>query len=247
MLSLAFGSPASAAAPSSRLANETLVGSADTPSGLPTACSLGRNTARFAFTGTASGPYAGTFTETGHITYKLSSNSSIALPEDGLVTHFSGRFTISSRSGTVTGVQTLDQTLSSGFLCDESPGGTSVSSGICQTSLGEEQCSATPVPTRYVAHATTGTRIHVDKGASTVSLDSTQESGVALNQHSSIRVKLRLNTTLAADHELRATRGKHARGRHPHGGHRRKRLIVAGWQPLTGTPARLARPHDLGA
>ena len=188
LLSLVFGSPASAAAPSSTLAGETLVGSADTPSGLPTACSLGRNETHFTFTGTASGPYTGTFTETGHITYTLSPNSFITFPEDGVVSHFSGRFTIHSPSGFVTGSQTLDQTLSSGFLCDESPGGTSVSTATCQTSLSGAHCSATPVPTRYVARATTGTRVHVYKGTSMVFLNSTAESGVQLNQHSSIRV-----------------------------------------------------------
>ena len=190
LLSLVLGSPASGAAPSSMLAGETLAGSAATPNGLPTACSLGRNKTRFTFTGTASGPYAGTFTETGEITYRLSPNSLLPFPEDGVVTHFSGRFTIHSPSGFVRGSQTLDQTLSNGVVCDESPGGTSVSTATCQTSFSGEQCSATPVPTRYVARATNGTRVHVDKGTSTVFLDSTAESGVPLNQHSSIRVSV---------------------------------------------------------
>ena len=106
------------------------------------------------------------------------------------MTHFSGRFTIHSPSGFVRGSQTLDQTLSNGVVCDESPGGTSVSTATCQTSFSGEQCSATPVPTRYVARVTNGTRVHVDKGASTVFLDSTAESGVPLNQHSSIRVSV---------------------------------------------------------
>jgi hypothetical protein len=190
LLSLVLGSPASGATPSSMLAGETLAGSAATPNGLPTACSLGRNKTHFTFTGTASGAYAGTFTETGQITYRLSPNSFLPFFEDGVVTHFSGQFTIHSSTGFVRGSQTLDQTLSKGMVCDESPGGTSVSTETCQTSFSGEQCSTTPVPTRYVAHATNGTRVHVDKGTSMVFLDSTAESGVPLNHHSSIRVSI---------------------------------------------------------
>ena len=81
LLSLVLGSPASGAAPSSMLAGETLAGSAATPHGLPTACSLGRNKTRFTFAGTASGPYAGTFTETGEITYRLSPSSLLPFPK----------------------------------------------------------------------------------------------------------------------------------------------------------------------
>ena len=94
LLSLAFGGPARAAAPSSRLAGETLTGSAVPPAGLPLGangqCSLGRNRTHFAFTGTASGPYTGTFTEAGHITYTLVPNDVDFFPEGGVVMHFCG-------------------------------------------------------------------------------------------------------------------------------------------------------------
>ncbi len=174
LLSLVFGGLASAAAPSSMLAGETLTGSATPPSGLPLTnneCSLGRTRTHFTFTGTASGPYAGTFTEAGHITYKLFPNTDTFFPEGGVVMHFSGRFTINSPSGSVTGRQTLDRTVSSGVGCDESPGGTSFVTAICQPLTGGvPSCTDAPVVTQYVARATKGNRVHVDKGVSMVTL-----------------------------------------------------------------------------
>jgi hypothetical protein len=175
LLSLVFGGPASAAAPSSMLAGETLTGSALPPSGLPLGangqCSLGRNRTHFTFTGTASGPYSGKFTEAGHITYTLVLNNFDFFPEGGVVMHFSGRFSIHSPSGSVTGSQTLDRTVSSGVTCDESPGGTSLVTAICETlNGGVPNCTDAPVATKYVARATTRSRKHVDKGASMVTL-----------------------------------------------------------------------------
>ena len=74
-----------------------------------------------------------------------------------------------------------------------------------------------------------------------VSLDSTQESGVPLNQHSSIRVKLRPNTTLSADHELPLRPASALSGSALTGVTRRSASSSIAWQPLIGALARLAR------
>ena len=195
LLSLVFSGPARAAAPSSRLAGETLTGSAVPPAGLPLGangqCSLGRNRTHFTFTGTASGSYTGTFTEAGHITYTLVPNDSDFFPEGGVVMHFSGRFSIHSPSGSVTGSQTLDRTVSSGLTCDEAAGGTSLVAAICQTlNGGVPNCTDAPVVTRYVARATTGSHVRVEKGASMVTLVAGVDENPAppLAGHSGIRV-----------------------------------------------------------
>jgi hypothetical protein len=128
------------------LAGETLTAS-DSGSSyfVPGSCySGGPMTSSFSFTGTAAGPYPGTFTETGTMTYTLGPVPDGQMIASGTVTQFSAKFTITSSAGKVTGTRTLDPTVatSRGARCYESGGGTSYETD--------------PLPTRYTARITTG-------------------------------------------------------------------------------------------
>ncbi len=117
----AFGSVANAAVPS--LAGENLVSStglAGTGDHTAECNPAGTNRITFFATGVATGPYPGTFTESGVIEFTTSPG---VLP---VVTRFEAEFTIMSVVGTVTGTKTLNpavfptDTFRSGALCSSS-------------------------------------------------------------------------------------------------------------------------------
>jgi hypothetical protein len=87
---------AHAATPSS-LAGETFTSRAVTGSTLTGACTGNEGSFHFSVSGTAAGPFPGTFTESG------SYNSN----PDGLLSDFSSTFTITSAAGAVTGSKVL--------------------------------------------------------------------------------------------------------------------------------------------
>lgn len=146
----------------STLAGETLTASDSGSSYFaPGSCySGGPTTASFSFTGTAAGPYPGTFTETGTMAYTLDPVPDGQMIASGTVSRFSAKFTITSSAGKVTGTRTLDPTVTTGrgARCYESGGGTSYETD--------------PLPTRYTARITTAKRRHSSHGPSSAVLAS---------------------------------------------------------------------------
>jgi hypothetical protein len=153
---------AAPAAARSRLTGETFSASVDGSSYfVPGTCySGGEASVSFNFSGTASGPYPGTFTETGTITYALRTVVAGQLISSGPVTGFSAAFSIASPAGTVTGTQRLDPTLAADqdARCYESPGGTSFETDAL-------------APT-YTAAVTTSRGTFRDRGTSAATLSS---------------------------------------------------------------------------
>jgi hypothetical protein len=100
-----LGIPVGAQADVQSLSGELLEGAGPgSPNGIPTStydCNpSGASSADWSVSGTAVGPYPGTFTESGSVTFG---------PQSPLatVTSFQARFTITSSAGTVTGTKTL--------------------------------------------------------------------------------------------------------------------------------------------
>jgi hypothetical protein len=87
---------ARAATPSS-LAGETFSSSVFSGTSISGFCNGGNGSLTFSFSGTATGPYPGTYTESGSLTIT-----------GGTVTAFSATFTITSSAGSVTGSKILD-------------------------------------------------------------------------------------------------------------------------------------------
>ena len=101
----------------------------------------------FHFSGTATGPYAGSFTESGSASYDTSGGPPTAT---GPVEAYTTSFTINSADATVTGTETI--TGSATATCNESPGGEALQVG--------------PVSTSYSATITTADGTSIDEGTS---------------------------------------------------------------------------------
>ena len=105
----------------------------------------------FNFSGTATGPYPGSFVETGSVEYLL-------IPAPGTVDaslgSYAATFTINSPNATVTGTETMSG--SALAVCTSSPGGEALTIG--------------PVPTRYRATIMTASRTYTVQGTSTMNL-----------------------------------------------------------------------------
>lgn len=126
----ALALPASSlAARPPRLTGEQLTATADGSSYfVPGTCySGGPADSSFSFTGTATGPFPGTYTETGTLSYTLTTVSSGEEVATGPVTGFSATVTITSPAGTVIVKERFDPSLSADRdgHCYESAGGTS--------------------------------------------------------------------------------------------------------------------------
>lgn len=120
--------------------------------------SLGSYTASFDLSGTAAGPYPGTFTETGTLSYTLSTGTPSQF--SGSVNAFTANFTITSPDGTITGTKTLQSTVGGGsVVCGHGPG--SISAGFIVSAL----------PTTYQAIIATPGGTYQDQGTSTVGLN----------------------------------------------------------------------------
>jgi hypothetical protein len=109
---LALGAVEARAATPSSLAGETLTaeparGSTSTLTG--TCNGDFEGTLNFSVSGTAAGPFPGTFTESGSFT----------TDRGGFLSTFSSTFTITSSSGTVTGSKRLAETNESSISCDQ--------------------------------------------------------------------------------------------------------------------------------
>src|SRR5947209_16051450 len=106
-----LAAPAAAQADAVGLTGETLTGAGPGgPNGVPTTnytCNpTGTSSADFSVSGTATGPYPGTFTATGSVSYGPETN-----PSGFLFVHtFTEHFTIQSANGTVTGTKQLATT-----------------------------------------------------------------------------------------------------------------------------------------
>lgn len=148
----AGASPRSAKPPS--LTGETLNATTDTADFFDRTS----GTHMFSFAGTASGPYSGTFTETGTVSYELTRFGE-GHEADGPITAFSASFAITSPSGTVTGnAQASDGTVG----CRGGIGGGGCWTG---TSFGPS-----PLATSYVATIRTAHGHHRDRGTSSITL-----------------------------------------------------------------------------
>ena len=110
----------------------------------------------FSFAGTATGPYPGSFSESGTVSYTPDAPSDNPWGQ-GPVTSFSGAFTIKSPDGkvTVTGTNTLDY---NGALA------------VCWGSAGGGGVNIGPILTTYSATVSTTTGSYQDNGASYVTL-----------------------------------------------------------------------------
>ncbi len=119
-------------------------------------------TESFSFAGTATGPYLGTFVETGALTYTLNPYT-VGQPvppwQSGPISNLTATFTITSPTGYVTGTEYLTY----------SP--TSPAAG-CWQSAAAVWLQTDPIPTSYLATITTATGSYQDQGASTVTLAS---------------------------------------------------------------------------
>jgi hypothetical protein len=106
----------------------------------------------FNLSGTATGPYAGSFIESGTALYP-----SVATPGpvDTSLTEYTATFTIHSPNATVTGNETM--TGSALAACEASPGGQALTIG--------------PVSTTYAATIATATGTYADQGTSTATLE----------------------------------------------------------------------------
>jgi hypothetical protein len=147
--------PASAASPTtastvlpSTLAGETLAAS---QAGFP---SLGCSVGSFTTSGTASGPYPGTFTETGSLTGVPAAPGGRVLR--GVVTAFDSTFTITADDGsTVTGTKTLDLT---------------AAPGVCANVAGPLRAFDDHAPLTYDARIATGGVTYRDIGTASADL-----------------------------------------------------------------------------
>ena len=133
---------------------------------VPGACySGGPATSSFSFSGQATGPYPGPYTETGTISYSLTPSSTAGgLIASGPITGFSATFTITSSAGVVRGTEHLESALRSEqeARCYESAGGTSFQTeGFAPA---------------YAARLRTGHRTSPDRGRASTALF----SGLAL-------------------------------------------------------------------
>ncbi len=151
-----------AARPVRRLTGEKFSATVDDTSYfVPGACySGGPASSSFSFTGTATGPYPGTYRETGTIAYRLNPALSDELIAAGPVTAYSATFTVRSAAGTVTGTERLDRAgaADQDADCYESAGGTSF-----------ETSALTPA---YAATIRTGSGTVWDHGSSAATLSS---------------------------------------------------------------------------
>ena len=131
------------------------VGEPGDPNGIPTTnfvCDpTGTSSASFAVSGTATGPYPGTYTETGTITWGPQTNGG----GTGSITSFQAQFTITSPNGTVTGSKTLESNPTSGVAICINQGG--------QVSLGDS--------VNYTATISTLTGDAIDEGTAYASFN----------------------------------------------------------------------------
>lgn len=124
-------------------------------------------TESFSFAGTATGPYLGTFVETGTLTYALSPSSPGSPPEpSGPISNIVATFTITSPTGDVTGTAAFS-------------GSAVAPTASCGQSAAAVWLQTDPIPTSYTATVTTSTGKFSDQGASTVTLSSGGPSGSA--------------------------------------------------------------------
>ena len=144
---LGLGTVQAHAATPSWLVGETLTSEMVRGSTLTGTCNVPTKAGTFSFSvsGSAAGPFPGTFTESGSFTTEVG----------GSVTHFSSTFTITSTSGTVTGSKSLDIGGSSKAPCNQFLNGVRVSTEF-------------PIATTYTA---TINGAQPDTGAATVNVD----------------------------------------------------------------------------
>ncbi len=119
----------------------------------PVTCSGGSGTIAYAVSGTATGPYAGTFTATGS-----------GIVTDGRLTAFTATFTIDAPTGTVRGTQTL--AAGTPLVCFQ---------GVDFASIVEA------FALRYQATIATPTGTYTDQGMSTVGPLLVEPSGTNLH------------------------------------------------------------------
>ena len=122
----------------------------------------------FSFDGTASGPYPGTFTESGTIDYDPTVFNDEYSFGEGPVTGFSTNFAILSPNGDVTGSETLIPT-GAPAACWESAGGGGVVIGSCNPFIGPS--TPCPIKTEYTVTIVTSTGTYRDHGTSSATLD----------------------------------------------------------------------------
>lgn len=105
-LTVCFAPPAAAQAEAAGLTGETLTSLPDAAA-TGTCSRQGSSTYTFTVSGTAVGPYPGTFTETGTVTIGPQTEEFVPGQFRGPLTAFQAQFTIISAAGTVTGTKTL--------------------------------------------------------------------------------------------------------------------------------------------
>lgn len=113
----AYAAPVATQPPPPTLTGETLnASSADGMFNFPCEMRGESHTVTFTTSGVATGPYPGTFTETATVSYTLLMRRPGPVVNTGTVTDFSATFTITTPTGTVTGTQVMDQSVTPGTV-----------------------------------------------------------------------------------------------------------------------------------
>jgi hypothetical protein len=163
------GSVVSAAigAPPASMTGEHFAGTGGTGGPASVTCTTSGDFS-FSVSGAATGPYPGTFTETGsgHVTVGVPASTA------GTVTSFSATFTVYSPVGAVlvTGTKTLDTSAPTGFPLNYA----------CQQDLAT---GAVGIPTNYEATIYTGSGNYRDEGTSRIPLLLADPAGATLTEN----------------------------------------------------------------
>jgi hypothetical protein len=155
---LAFGTSsimAMPAPPPPTMTTETLAATSSPSDLFDFPCAIGSFTVPFDVSGTATGPYTGTFEETGTLSYTI--NPPYATSNSGTVTAFSATFTITSDTGTVTGSKVLDPSATPGTV-------------TCGRHSSTAGFIVSGIPTTYTATIGTPNGNYHDEGTSGVDL-----------------------------------------------------------------------------
>jgi hypothetical protein len=184
---------------------------------VPGSCySGGSATASFSFKGSATGPFPGTYTETGALRYSLATVTFGQEIATGPVTGFSATVTITSAAGTVVVVERFDRALSADQdgHCYESAGGTSFATDALR-------------PT-YTAKIVTGRGIFRDHGSVSEALASEVGLGGSVSDSSETAD---LTSTAPTRHRAKGVsaprqRGGTRRERHRRGSQRKNHRLA---------------------
>ncbi|HEX8916941.1 MAG TPA: hypothetical protein VF898_00420 [Chloroflexota bacterium] len=156
MTLLGLGAPTTLHAQAASLSGEELSNSAPGSYAFDFPCSSpGSYTVSFSVSGTATGPYPGTFTESGTLSYTI--NTPYGTSNSGTVTDFSATFVITSGKTIVIGSKALDPSGTPGTIS-------------CGRHSGTAGFIVSEVPTTYTAAIATRRSTSTDAGTSIVDM-----------------------------------------------------------------------------